>query len=68
MDMDNENKEFLILEREGTEIYYLKAKNEEEYSYMTWVSEDETTVLSIDGVLPEEELLKIWENITVVEE
>lgn len=67
MNLDNEEKEFLILNGEQEEkIYYLKAMGEEESSFV-WVSKDKTTKFSVIGILEEEELFRIQKNIRISE-
>lgn len=66
MDVDNKEKDLLILEgNEGQKIYYLKGAEQD--SSITWYSEDRTTVFNLSGNLTEEELLKIYYSITMVE-
>lgn len=66
MNVDNENKELLILKGKGKQkIYYLKGIGDD--SSITWSSDDETTVFNLSGILTEEELLKIYESIEIVE-
>lgn len=65
--VDRENKELLILKGKGKQdIYYLKGI--ENNSSITWCSEDEITMFSLSGHLSQEELLKIYGDITVTEE
>lgn len=66
--LDNEQKDFLILKgKNGENIYYLRAWDGEESSMM-WVNRDKTIDYCIMGILSEEELLKIQESIHIVEE
>ena len=67
MNVDNENKELLILKGKGKQkIYYLKGIGND--SSFTWISVDETTMFNLSGLLTEEELLKIYESIEIVKE
>ena len=64
LNIDNRDKKYQIIKlKDGTEIHYLKAKNGEDSSSMTWLSENETIVFSLIAPFSEEELLKIQENI-----
>lgn len=66
--IDNEQKEYIVIEgSKGETIHYLKAWDGEESSMM-WVNEDKTIEYCIMGILSEAELLKIQENIHIVEE
>ncbi|MCM1256740.1 MAG: hypothetical protein NC307_02685 [Roseburia sp.] len=48
LSVDSENKDFLILTGSyGERIYYLKSKDSEDDSSMTWISEDGTTKLTL---------------------
>lgn len=68
LEVDNENKDFLkITGNRGEIIYYLRAKNPEEESSMTWISEDGTLKFNLMGNFSQEELLKIQKGIHVVE-
>lgn len=68
INVDNEQKDYLVVEgSNGESIYYLRAWDGEESS-MIWVNEDKTIDYCIMGILSEEELLKIQENIQGVEE
>lgn len=64
LNIDNKDKTYQIIKlKDGTEIHYLKSKNGEDSSSMTWLSEDKTIVFSLIAPFTEEELLKIKENI-----
>lgn len=66
--LDNEQKDYMILEgSNGETIHYLRAWDGEESSIM-WVNQDKTIDYCIIGVLSEEELLKVQKNIQIVEE
>lgn len=68
LNIDNENKDFTILTgTHGEEIYFLRAQNPDDDSSMTWISKDGTTIFNLMGDLPEDELLKLQENICPVE-
>lgn len=68
LEIDNENKDFLtITGSRGEIIYYLRARNPEDESSMTWISEDGTLKFCLMGNFSQEELLKIKEGIHVVE-
>ncbi len=69
LNVDSENKDFTILTgKHGEEIYYLRSQNPDDDSFMTWLSEDGTTVLNIMSDLPEEELLKLQESVRMTKE
>lgn len=69
LDVDNENKDFLILTgSRGETIYYLRAQKPGDESSITWVSGDKTTKFNLIGDLPEDELLKIQEGIYTAED
>lgn len=69
MNADNENKELSVLKGDNGEvIYYLEAADEEDYSSITWVSQDETTKFHISGYMSKEELLAIQKEIRIVKE
>lgn len=66
--LDNEQKDYMILEgSNGETIHYLRAWDGEESSIM-WVNQDKTIDYCIIGILSEEELLKVQKNIQIVEE
>lgn len=66
--LDNEQKDYIILEgNNGETIHYLKAWDGEESSMM-WVNEDKTIDYCIIGILDRDELLRIKESIHVVGE
>ncbi|MDE6905602.1 MAG: DUF4367 domain-containing protein [Lachnospiraceae bacterium] len=68
LNVDNENKDYLMLTgSHGEKIHYLRAQIPGEDSSLTWVSEDETTKFNLMGNLSEEELLKMQENIRIIE-
>lgn len=68
LELDNENKDFLtITGSRGEIIYYLRARNPEDESSMTWISKDGTLKLCLMGNFSQEELLKIQEGVRVVE-
>ncbi|MCI9527715.1 MAG: DUF4367 domain-containing protein [Lachnospiraceae bacterium] len=67
LEVDNENKDLLkITGSRGEIIYYLRAKNPEAESSMTWISEDGTLKFNLMGNFSQEELIKIQEGIHVV--
>lgn len=67
LEIDNENKDLLkITGSRGEIIYYLRAKNPEAESSMTWISEDGTLKFNLMGNFSQEELIKIQEGIHVV--
>lgn len=67
--LDSEHKDFTILTgKHGEEIYYLHSQNPDDDSFMTWVSEDGTTVLNIMSDLPEEELMRLQESVRITKE
>lgn len=67
--VDSENKDYDILTgSHGETIHYLHAKDLEDDSSLTWISDDETTKFNLLGDLSEEEMLKIQENIRMAEE
>lgn len=67
MNVDNENKELLILkDKKGRILYYLKGEDQD--SSLTWYSEDQITIFNLDGNLTEEELMKIYDSVMMVEE
>ncbi len=67
LEIDNENKDLLkITGSRGEIIYYLRAKNPESESSMTWISEDGTLKFNLMGNFSQEELIKIQEGIHVV--
>ena len=69
LNVDSENKDFTILTgKHGEKIYYLRSQNPDDDSFMTWLSEDGTTVLNIMSDLPEEELLKLQESVRMTKE
>ncbi len=64
--VDNNKKELIYLKgKNNQKIYYLKGENND--SSFTWCSEDGTTKFNLSGFLTEEELMKIYESITIVE-
>ncbi|MBO5303498.1 MAG: DUF4367 domain-containing protein [Lachnospiraceae bacterium] len=66
--LDNEEKDYIVLEgSKGETIHYLRAWDGEESSMM-WVNEDKTIDYCIMGIFSEEELLKIQESLYIVEE
>ena len=66
--LDNEQKDYMILEgSNGETIHYLRAWDGEESSIMR-VNQDKTIDYCIIGILSEEELLKVQKNIKIVEE
>lgn len=68
LEVDNKNKDFLkITGSRGEIIYYLRARNPEDESSMTWISEDGTLKFCLVGSFSQEELLKIQREIHVVE-
>lgn len=68
LEVDNENKELLkITGSKGEIIYYLRARNPEGESSMTWISEDGLLKFNLVGNFTQEELLKIQQEIHLVE-
>lgn len=66
LNVDNENKDFIILTgSHGEKIYYLRAQKADDDSSMTWIGKDNITKFNMMGDLPEEELLKLQENIRI---
>lgn len=66
--LDNEGKEFeIVTGNNGERIYYFRDVEGEESS-MTWVNDDGTIYYVMTGILDEKELLKIIDNIQIVEE
>lgn len=68
LEVNNENMDFLkIAGSKGEIIYYLRAKNPEDESSMTWISEDGLLKFNLMGNFTQEELLKIQKEIHLVE-
>lgn len=68
LEVDNENKDFLtVTGSRGEIIYYLRARNPEDESYMVWISGDGRLKFDIMGSFSQEELLKIQKEIHLVE-
>jgi len=62
INIDNEDVDFRIIEKEGLIIYFFQGISQKE-NIATWVSEDKTTVFTLVGEQAEEEFLKIIKNI-----
>jgi len=54
----------IIVDRDGTELYYVYPQAEGQEGSLTWVSEDGQVVFSISGALSEQELLEIRRHVT----
>ncbi len=68
LEVNNENMDFLkITGSRGEIIYYLRARNPEDESSMTWISEDGLLKFNLMGNFTQEELLKIQKEIHLVE-
>ncbi len=68
LNVDNENKDFIILTGiHGEKIYYLRAQNAGDDSSMTWIGTDGITKFNLISDLPEKDLLKLQENIRISE-
>lgn len=67
LEVNNENMDFLkITGSKGEIIYYLRARNPEDESSMTWISEDGLLKFNLMGNFTQEELLKIQKEIHVL--
>ncbi len=68
LEVPNGERDYKVLyTKDGTELHYFQAGQEELESSLTWFSEDENLLFSIVGRLSQEELLQIQQGVAQAE-